>query len=327
MLTQHNYINLNTTWDEKIKECCKKPNPDIPPGSDCCYDTWTEELKLVNKAYQEIEEEARQKSDEFTYVSGRRDQFKKWYDELTKANDLEKAICDQLEILICQVEKVGKNTQFTIDAIKILFCMIRDYFFQLDKLKDKYDALMNCIHCLKSEILVPGAGLMKLIEDYGVKLAGAQAFRDDLLKMVMEALALAEKIDLSIAEDNNPSSPDYGLLAIVNEWKSTLNCSEDCGSPSGEQDKKQMQSSKGIQSSSEDCDADGNCNLKPELYLPICNDNYYAKTWKKYDDDKKKAEVLGKEVVDLNKKKESLLACKQSLEAAIKEVNPKERCK
>jgi hypothetical protein len=327
MLTEYIYKPLGDKWDEKIKDCCAKPDPEIPKGSDCCYDTWTEELKEVNKAYKKAEEEAKQKSAEFSYVSERRDQFKKWYDELTKANELEQAICDQLEILYGQAEKVGKNTQFTVDAIKILFCMVRDYYLQLDLIKEKYDALISCTQCLNNPALASGTGLMKLFEDFGKKLEAAQASRDDLLRTVMAALALAEKIDLNIAEDDNEACPDYGLLSVVSTWKNTLNCAENCGgSSSGEVAKKKPMAKQGLQSSSDECATD-DCELKPMFYLPICKDTYYSSIKIKYDEDKAEAESLSKELLDLNKKKESLLACKQSLEAAIKEVNPKERCK
>lgn len=316
-MLQDIYEPLNAEWDKKIKECCDKPDGEIPPG-DCCYDNWTAELKEVNKAYQQAEEEAKQKSAEFTYVSERRDQFKKWYDELTKANELEKAICDQLDVFFCQVQKVGINTQFTVDAVKILFCMIREYYLQLDKLKEKYDALIDCIKCLNSPGLTPGAGLMKLIEDYGVKLAAAQASRDELLKLIIAALGMAEKIDLNIG-------PDYGLQTVVNQWKDVLNCCEECGAAS-EQEKKKPEAKQGIQSADDDC-ADEDCKLKPMLKMPICNDPYYGQTYEKYQKDDADAKQLAKDLLALNKKKESLQACKQSLELAIKEVDPKTRCK
>jgi hypothetical protein len=314
MLTQHIYTPLENNWDEKIKKCCKKPIGETPPGSDCCYDSWTEELKNVNKAYKKADEDARQKTAEFNYVSEQRDMFKKWYDELTKANELEKAICDQLNILSCQVEKISTNTEFTVGAVMILFCMIRDYYLQLDKLKVKYDALLNCIKCLNSTTLVPGDGLMKLIEEYGVKLMAAQALRDELLKMVMTALALTEKINLNIG-------PDYGLQTIVSKWKQSLNCDEECG------DGKKKIEPQPCHTSSTGVSESGDCEFKPVLKLPICNDMYYGKIDEKYKNDKIEADQLQIALLDLNKKKESLLACKQSLESAIKEVDPKERCK
>lgn len=320
MLTKHEYIPLDPTWDKKVEDCCNKPNPDNPDG-DCCYDKWTVELKEVNKSYKEAEEEARQKAAEFSYVSERRDQFKKWYDELTKANELQRAVCDQLEILCGQVDKIGINTQFTVDAIKILFCMIREYFLQLDKLREKYDELLNCIKCLNNPGLAPGTGLMKCIEDYGVKLGAAQASRDDLLKMVMTALSLAEKIDLNIG-------PDYGLLTVVNEWRITLNCSVSCNDKpaAGTQTARKPDTKEGLRSTAQECSDDA-CDLRPVLNMPICKDEYYEEIKTKYETDKSNADTIGKELMNLNKSKESLLACKQSLEAAIKEVDPKTRCK
>jgi hypothetical protein len=314
MLTKHIYQPLDAAWDEKIKVCCDNPGTETPPGGDCCYDGWTKELKEVNKKYQEAEEEAKQKNAEFAYVSERRDQFKKWYDELTKADDLQKDICNQLEVFCLQVDRVGINTQYTVDAIKILFCMIRDYYLQLDILKQKYDDLINCIKCLNNPGLVAGAGLMKFIEDYGIKLTAAMATRDDILKAVMAALALAEKIDLNIG-------PDYGLLTVVTEWKSTLNCSGAAANPATKTPVTQ-QPLQSTDQNKDDC-----CDLHPMLQLPISSDPYYKEILDKYTKDKTDADTLAKDLVTLNKSKESLLACKQSLESAIKEVDPKTRCK
>jgi hypothetical protein len=319
MLTKHIYEPLNADWDKKIKECCDKPDPGLPPGSDCCYDDWILELKTVSKKYKEAEEEAKQKAAEFSYVSERRDQFKKWYDELTKADDLQKDICNQLEVFLMQVDKVGINTQFTVDAVEILFCMIRDYYLQLDILKEKYDELLNCIKCLNNPELTPGAGLMKCIEDYGVKLAAAQASGNDLIKMVMTALSLAEKIDLNIG-------PDYGLLTVVNEWRTTLNCGPVSSTTSTDTQSKKQYPPQSIQANKDET-KDDTCNLAPVLLMPVSSDPYYTEIWNKYDKDKKDAEGLSATLLKLNKSKESLLACKQSLESAIKEVDPKTRCK
>jgi hypothetical protein len=63
------------------------------------------------------------------------------------------------------------------------------------------------------------------------------------------------------------------------------------------------------------------------LQFPICKDPYYKCVDDQYLADKKAAEDLAKELLKETKKKESLLACKQSLESAIKEVDPKLRCK
>ena len=315
------YPLVDNVWDEKIKVCCTKPNPENPPGVDCCFDSWTDELKCVNKKYKAADELAKQKTAEFTFVSERAAQFKKWYDELTKTGELGKAICDQLEILYEQVDKVSINTQYTVDAIKILFCMVRDYYLQLDILKQKYDDLLACIKCLNNPGLVPGEGLMKLIEDYGVKLVAAQALRDELLKMVMAALALAEKIDLNIG-------PDFGLLTVVNDWKNQLKCDVKCDDGStGSEEAEKKTTQQGIVDNSGDCDPN-DCELKPMLEFPICKNNGYIKRISdKYNADIDEVNTLQGDLLILNKDKESLLACKQSLESAIKEVDPKTRCK
>jgi|AntRauTorcE11897_2_1112592.scaffolds.fasta_scaffold18658_2 hypothetical protein len=316
MITKHACDNVQETpWKEKIKECCEKEDPNDPRGCDCCYDSWTEELREVNTKFSEADEKARQVSMDLAYVSERRDKLKTWYDELTKAHDLSQHICDQLEIMQDQVVKITTNTQYAVDAIKILFCMIRDFYMQIDWIKTKYDQIDTCIRCLNDPVLVPGQGILKCLDDYGKKLEILIATRDELLKMVMTAIYIAYRINKNLDEE-------FGLHMAIGEWQITFKCDEPCAEDGGAECRykyNQTESEKGNEEQE-------NCNLSPRLKFPICNDPYYKEIKNKYEADKECTTELAKDLIVLNKKKESLLACKQSLKAAIEEVDPKSRC-
>ncbi len=324
MLTQHTYPTLPGDWDEKIKDCCNKENPDDPKGCDCCYDNWQEELKDVKTKYSETEEKARQLKDQLSVVIDRRERLKNWYDELTKANDLARKICDQLEIFHTHTEKVAINTDLAVQAIKTLYCMVRDFYMQIDEIKVKYDRLQNCIKCLNNPALAPGTGILKCLEEYGKKLDALLATRDELIKALMIVIQLACRINKNIAED-------YGLTVIISEWETGFNCTEGCGDepappcPPATEQKANTASQPVTTPATPSCL--GACDLVPILHFPICKDPYYACVDDQYKADKKAAEDLAKELLKENKKKESLLACKQSLESAIKETDPKARCK
>ena len=323
MLTIHTYKNLEEGWEAKIKECCDKENPDDPRGCDCCYDTWQDELKDVKLKYSETEEKAKQLKDELNIVIDRRDRLKQWFDELTKANDLARKICDQLELLLTHAEKVATNTKWAVKAIKTLYCMIRDFFMQVDLIKTKYDRLQNCIKCLNNPALAPGVGIMKCLEEYGKKLDAVIATRDELIKNMMVVIKIACRINKNIEED-------FGLITVITEWKTAFNCDITCDDttdpcpPTTEQKAKKM----GLEVKQEEAPSClGECKLEPMLQFPICKDPYYKCVEDQYKADKKVAEDLAKQLLEETKKKEGLLACKQSLESAIKEVDPKTRCK
>jgi hypothetical protein len=320
MITKHQCEPIKETpWKDKIKECCDQEDPDHPKGCDCCYDTWTDELKEVNTKFSEADEEAKHMLMELNYISERRDKLKIWYDELTKANDLSQYICDHLEVMQDQIDKVAKNTSYAVQAIQILYCMIRDFYMQIDLIKTKYDEIYTCIRCLNDPVLVPGQGILKCLEEYGKKLNIVIATRDELLKMVMMAIYTAYRINKNLAQE-------YGLYMVIGEWRITFNCDENCGGASVSPSDYKTQSS-GIQTSYEkEQEKKKKCKLAPRLQFPICNDPYYGEIKDKYENDKGKASELAKDLIDLNKKKESLMACKQSLEAAIREVDPKIRC-
>lgn len=317
MITQHTCEKVEETpWKDRIKECCEKEDPDDPRGCDCCYDTWSEELKEVNTKFSRADEEAKQAAMDLAYISERRNKLKIWYDELTEAHELSQYICDQLELIHDQVEKVTVNTGHAVKAIKILFCMIRDFYMQVDWIKTKYDQIYTCIRCLNDPVLVPGQGIMKCLEEYGKKLDAVIATRDEILKMVMAAIYSAYRINKNLDEE-------YGLDMVIEEWQITFNCDEECGE-GGEASCRYDQDDS--EEDEEEDEKQNECRLVPGLKFPICNDPYYEKIKERYEADKECAAELAKDLNELNKKKESLLACKRSLEAAIKEVDPKIRC-
>lgn len=331
MLTEHTYQILPENWDSNIKECCDKENPDDPRGCDCCYDDWVKELKDVKGRYSAVEEKLSQLKKELSLVTERRDKLKKWYDELTTANDLARKICHQLEVLLTQAGKVGTNTYLTVKAIRKLYCMVRDFYMQIDKIKTIFDRLMNCIKCLNNPALAPGQGIMKCLEEYGKKLDVVIATRNDLIKMLMEVIKIACRINKNIEQD-------FGLSTVITEWKDAFNCEIPCGDTTGSSNDKgqgQKYQSKGVsqqpqqqqQQQQQETSCLGACDLEPIFNFPICNDPYYACVDEQYKKDKARAEELATEVLEESKKKEALLACKTSLEAAIKEVDPKVICK
>ena len=301
MLTEHLCKKLDASPPQlTVPECCTTDDPTDPQGCGCCYDTWQEELQKVTITYRQQDERSKLIAQELLVITRQRDTLKAWYDELTKTDQLSRQIIDLLEVMLHQAEKIADNTKITVEAIKILYVMVRDFYLQVDKIKQRYDAVLNCIRCLNHPLLVPGQGLMKCLEEYGKKLEVVLTTRDELIKLLLQSLWMAYRIHKNIALDD-------GLCAILAELKGILDGTGTIESDQNEEDA---------------------CRLEPVLQFPISNDRYryYSDIRTRYEDKVSAAEDLADKLVELNKKKESSLACKQSLDAALKEVDPKARC-
>lgn len=310
-----NYTDLPEDWENnKISECCESKVSTEVPGGDCCYDTWQDKLNKVKTEVNEVTEAAKLCKDQLEIVAMRRDKLKIWVDELTKIDEFADSICDQLELLENQTESISNNTGKAVKAIKILFCMIRDFYSQLDFIHSQYDELMNCIKCLNHPLLVEGQGLVKCLEEYFAKLEAVEKTKASIIQSILKAIHLASKIDENLEKK-------FGLRQIISCWQKVFDCDEGCDDENSVQRSKQQ-----TKSEQKEACLDLNADWDPMITLPICNDAYYLCIKERYEADVKNAKDTSKDLKEKNKKKEKLLACKESLEAAIQEVDPKARC-
>jgi hypothetical protein len=350
MLTNHNYIDIIEKWDEadeykaKIKDCCKKEGPDDTNCTDCCYDTWRAELKDIVQVYTQEKELADQLEKRLVFITDRRNRYKTWLDELIKAEEYATAICYQLDLLAGQSQKIWYNACNAVEAIEILFCMIREFYGQVDYLKTRYDELQNCISKNNDPSLEKGKGILGCLDKYFEKLDAIIKTRDEIIKAVIEAIKLANLLRNNIytlecpGDEYDPCKPEtpcnckpdektpseYGFKTIICEWYCAFRCDEPCPEPDPCKDQQQIPQPKPPQTLPV-CEVD--CELNPSIEFPICKDTYKLCVDKWYREDDKTVRDLSKDLNEKNKTKESLLACKQSLDKAIAEADPKIRCK
>lgn len=314
MLVIHNYYPLPDEWDRDTKECCADQPGDDPKGSDCCYDAWRNQLDLVNRSFKEADEKAKRFQKQLDSAIAFRDKYKTWHDDLLKANDLANYICQHLQVLAAHVDNICCTTQSSVNAINILYCMVRDLYIRVDTLKDKYDELLNCIRGLNRPEL--NGGIIDCLIAYYKKLEAVIATRDKLIELLVKAIKIAYQVNSAICSR-------YGLQKIILEWQITFNCvpaNDDESQYKGKHKPEENEESGGLTET---------CDLVPMLTFPlISTDDGYSSALvgeqKKWED---KIKDLIEQLVAANKEKEVLLANKENLVKAIQEVDPKNKCK
>lgn len=353
MLTEHKYAKSDVQLGEgsDIFNCCKK-TPDDPNCTECCYDTWKDELKTVKQQYAEKEEQVYQLEKKLGFITERRNRFKNWLNELDKAEDLARKICGQLDIIAVQSDKIWYNSCQAVHAIEILFCMVRDFYMQVDYLKTRYEDLQNCISRNTDPSLVKDSGILKCLKEYYDKLDAIIKTRDEIIKAILEAIKISNLIRNNIStrdcpdkncppkEGGTPYDPCkesngcdckndgpsyYGFKTIICEWYCAFECDDDC-KPGDDPCKDQTPQSKPAPVNECDPCADEECDLEPQFGFPICKNTYKCCIKKRYEFDEQYVRTLSEELVEARKKKEALKACKDSLDQAILVVDPKSRC-
>jgi len=318
-ILEYEFIAEVIEWDERVKACCdpKKKSETSSPSGDCCYDTWTEEYEEVVFLYNQSERRVAKVTDELAYMTGQRDMWKTWYDELTRVDDSSRKICHQLEIILHHVHRIGKNTHLTVKALNTLYCMIRDFYMQLDHLKIKYTEFLNCLRSINNPELNTGVGIRPLIDDYGKKLDIVIGTRDAVLTALVALIDAAGRINKNIDHF-------YGLKTLLKEWKKIFNCEESCAGDrkAGYMDRYGTFHKK----EKKEEDEFEHVTLNPALRFPICNSYYYQEVGEMYHLDQMEVDRKSAELLEETKERDKYKAWKDGLDAVIKSVNPATRC-
>jgi len=312
MLTQHNYCPLPQDWDKDVKDCCYTTPTNDPGGSDCCYDVWKTQLDAVNRNFKEADEKAKRLQRQLDSAIVFRDKYKGWFEDLLQANDLAGYICQHMHVFSHQVDNICCTTQNGVQAIDLLFCMVRDFYVRVDRLKEEYDQLFSCIKCLNRPELT--GGIIDCLGEYSKKLDAVIATRDTLVALLVQAIKIAYELNAAICSR-------YGLQRIIFEWERTFHCGYE------NKDELQYKGKHRPHHGERDCRLNETCELQPMLTFPLENDPYYGDLQGQRQFWDNKIKDLIAELVEANKQKEILLTNKGNLEKAILQVDPKTKCK
>lgn len=348
MLTHHNYKKVQGLGtDSKIFRCCQHDDTEDCGCNDCCADTWQSELKKTQLLQVKAGEKATQAQVKLELALKKSKGFKTWLDELDAADEYSRKICYQLEIIAGQSEKIWFNSLKAVEAIEVLFCMIRDFYGQTDYLRARYDVLLTCINTNTDPALEKDKGIVKILAEYAKKLDEVINTRNAIVKLAIQAVTTANLIRNTISTKDCPDNYDpcntnndpcqgrnqehsyYGLKTIICEWFYAFGCDDDCvqtGMLTRQKSQHDTPDPDCEQPRNSMC-ADTKCALKPIFSLPMCKTRYRSELEECYEKADAEAKEAGQQLKEATKESQALTACVNSLRQAIVEVDPAARCK
>lgn len=317
------YEPIPANWDQvgknSVASCClKDPNEDPGKGCDCCYDSWSDQLKKKQDEFGRKSEEAIQAKAKLDFSKGRRDGFKKWQDGLLQLDEQSKDICSQFSLIISQVNKICSNSGYTVKAVEILFCMIRDFYSQLDKINAKYESVQNCIKYLDKSIMVPGQGFMKCLESYKASLDVVLKTKEDIIRQIMDIIRLANMVHEDVCTP-------FGLACILEEWQCRLNCEGDDEQPCDPCKEKNDDKQGPGQTPGTPCGYDS-CEIMPQFTFPVASNSYTQWVINRYKKSVDEVNTDSQNYLNASKDKEAIASCISSLKDAVTITDPKGRC-
>jgi hypothetical protein len=311
-------------WDiEKIRRCCPEPphpHPEPPCNPDCCYDTWNWELKDVNLQLKVVTKELTDTQKHLEVLTTRYKRLKGWREELMDTNELVVQICFQLQLIEGLLGTICENTCFTVKAVKTLYCMIREFYYTIDQLQEKYDRIMNCIKCLNLPALTTTSGIGQVLSNYGTALTAVIQTRTALVTLLMQVVESSIQLYEQICDE-------CGYQRLIHDCLEGLHCGIPCIK---EEHHHEGQGHGPVlplplpnpPAPGGPPDVPGVFCLAPMLTFPICNDQYTLLITHLFDEEAKEVHLFTEEVNKLSKRQQALLAVQASLQKALKEVTP-----
>ena len=280
-------------------------NVPLPQENNGCIKSWEEDLKKTTNKLKRVSAEKNRYSDKFTNAANWEDKLKRYWDGILVTEELAKKVASEIDLFKDHTAKVCDNTDCTVDAVKILFCYVRDLFQCTDELNEYIAVLLTEIKCLdpslnaKSSIII---GCLKSISD---KLNEAILKQQEVLKKMIQILQYTFLLHESICSPHCSLKWQLGKLSEL------------------------FPKTNGNWDDRDDCQVNESCNasIEPRPELPIGKDVFYNLTKNQHGQSVLEKDRIRKELDEWRLACEALLSCQASLKEALDTSRAVKECK
>ena len=314
--------NINRT--ARIEQCKCNERPPGQGGSDC-IGKWKDEKDKAKRVLDEAIATVQAESDALKYALEWEGKLKSYSNSIYKSAEVADKLARQIKGFKAQVGLVCINAECTTQALEQLFCQVKEIFEPCAReLTTVMDRLIECLRCITDPALVRDEGILKVLQEFDLKLRELAAMQLDCLKLIIEALKCANVLFYAIcpATGDKTAEEEYFCDSLSDELKALcemlgvhIKDDEDNADCDGVSEIEAL----GCSMLSDDCKSGSAALLQlvPVPKFPLTEDPYYTNTecqYQKAQEDKNaKKENLDK----AKKEKESAQACYDSLVKAI----------
>lgn len=211
------------------------------------------------------------------------------------------------------LDKTCKSTSYTITAVEILFCMVKELYTKVDEIYTCYSNISKAIDCSNDQVLKNG-GITDQWADYGKKLQDVINIGNDIFNNIVAALKAANILEESLC------GKDYGIHVAIDNIGCLFNNPSD-GSSSVGNGGAGMKPADG--DSMEICCTD---KLVCPVF-PLTADQYYTLTQKQLTAADNRLAAVKPEYDSVSQEANRLQACTDSLTKAIQQAQTAKACK
>lgn len=213
-----------TTEERDLCGC--NATPDKPGSTEDrdCIDQWKVDLEKVTNAYTTASANAIKAEGLFTNANTWKDKLKTWVNRAEDTDELAVKIASELEIFKTTVTNTVANTSKTVDAIKLLLCMVKDTFDDVFTLvrqsppgdKGLIQELIFQIDCLTNVDERDKKIMLTCVAAYEEQMVAVYRLQKTILDLLLEVLNISYLLHQKIGSD------DSGLATIIDNFINRL---------------------------------------------------------------------------------------------------------
>lgn len=297
--------------------CCDENGGNGDSGPKDCLEKWREDLEEVCDQYSIEAAETASFKEAYDNALGWETKLKNWCGLIETTDEKVKAVIQELDFLLAQLETVCTKSKCTYEVIQKLTCLVKtifDCFYTYDEndvgLKKKIIIFKELINCLKHIKEDEKSDVIACIEAYEAKITAICEMQKTVLDKLLETLKCADLLWAYICGELGLEYKLLGIKAILNGETSEVD--DDC-------DPEQEESGPGYP-----CDAK---KAKPLPEFPIKVDTedpnaingntYYVKVKEEFAEAEAQTKVLKEQWIERKKTSDKTLSEKNSLTDAI----------
>lgn len=182
-----------------------------------CLEMWKDELRQTQNILVKAEAEAQQACATYETIVSVKNKLNIYLDNIDATAFIISKIQDELAVFLSQINDACEKTECTVEAMKVLYCFIKEFFECTDTFSTTISGFITQIECLN--LSGKPSIVLKCLQTLTEKLNVTIATQEAMIKLIIEIVQDAIEIDKLICNSTCGSLQSL-VFALIKKHRS-----------------------------------------------------------------------------------------------------------